>query len=92
MKQYRIRFYARVGVVATLSAIGMVALSGEPAEGANFIAVVAAQVGVAAACWGIAWRLAKRWQLTRVLRLMQTMEQGVKTMEQGVRMKDRTAC
>ena len=70
MKQYRIRFYARVGVVATLSAIGMVALSGEPAEGANFIAVVAAQVGVAAACWGIAWRLAKRWGLTRILTLI----------------------
>lgn len=70
MKQYRIRFYARMGVVATLSAIGMVALSGEPAEGANFVAVVAAQVGTAAACWGTAWWLAKRWQLTRVLRLI----------------------
>lgn len=48
MKQYRIRFYARMGVVAALGAIGMVALSGEPAEGANFIAVVAAQIGVIA--------------------------------------------
>lgn len=74
MKQYRIRFYARVGVVATLSAVGMVALSGEPAEGANFIAVVCGQIGVAAACWGTAWRLAKRWQLTRILRAIKNEE------------------
>lgn len=70
MKKYRIRFYARMGVVTTLIAIGMVALLGEPAEGTNFIAVICGQIGVTAACWGTAWWLAKRWQLTRVLRLI----------------------
>lgn len=81
MKQYRIRFYARMSVVATLGAVGLVALSGEPAEGTNFIAVVCGQIGVAAACWGTAWWLAKRWRLTRVLRLMQTMEQRLKCID-----------
>lgn len=74
MKQYRIRFYARVGVVATLSAIGTVALSGEPSEGANFLAVVCGQIGVAVACWGTAWWLAKRWQLTRILNRIEKLK------------------
>lgn len=71
MKLYRIRFYARVSVVGILSSVGMIALSGEPVEGANFLAVVAVQVGTAAACWVAAWWLAKRWRLTRILNLIQ---------------------
>lgn len=73
-----------MGVIGTLSAVGLIALSGEPMEGTNFLAVVAGQVGTAAACWGAAWRLAKRWQLTRILRLMQTMEQGQWTIDKNV--------
>lgn len=74
MKQYRLRFYARMGVVATLGVIGLTALTGEPAEEANFIAIVAAQIGTAAACWGTAWWLAKRWQLTRILNRIEKLK------------------
>ena len=70
MKGYRIRFYARVSVVGMLSAVGMVALSGEPAADANFMAVVCGQLVVAALCWLVAWLLAKRWHLTRILNLI----------------------
>ena len=70
MKTNKLKFYTRTTIVALLGTIGLLALTGEPAEDANFVAVVAAQVGTAAACWGTAWWLAKRWQLTRVLRLI----------------------
>lgn len=70
LKPFRIKFYARTSVVGLLAAVGVVALAGEPAEGSNFLTVLAAQATVWGACWGTAWWLAKRWGLTRVLTLI----------------------
>ena len=70
MKTNKLKFYTRTTIVALLGTIGLLDLTGEPAEDAPFLATFTCQVAVWAACWGTAWWLAKRWQLTRVLRLI----------------------
>ena len=70
MKTNKLKFYTRTTIVAMLGTIGLLALTGEPAEDAPFLATFACQVAVWAVTWLAAYALANRWQLTRVLRLI----------------------
>lgn len=54
----------KLTIVAILGTIGLVALTGEPAEDAPFLATFATQVAVWAATWLAAYALAKRWHIT----------------------------
>ena len=67
MKAFRLKFYTRTTIVAMLGTIGLLALTGEPAEDAPFLATFAAQVAVWAATWLAAYTLAKRWHIIEII-------------------------
>ena len=69
MKTNHLKFYAQMTIVSVLGVIGLIAISGEPAMGSNFIAVMGFQVAVCAVCWIAAWRLWVRWSISRKARL-----------------------
>lgn len=65
MKKNFVRLIAQVAIVSVLFVIGLIAICGEPAQDANFIATVACQLLVAVACISIATALSKKWQIAR---------------------------
>ena len=67
MKPNKLKFYTRTTLVALLGTIGLLALTGEPAENAPFLATFACQVAVWAATWLAAFALAKRWHITDII-------------------------
>jgi len=67
MKKNFIKFIAQIALVGVLSAIGIVALTGEPTDDANFIKIFAIQMIVAVICLGSAIVLGRKWQINRKL-------------------------
>lgn len=67
MKKNFIKFIAQLAVVSALAGVGLIALTGEPAEGTCFIEIFAIQMLVAAVCLGSAYVLGRKWQINRKL-------------------------
>lgn len=67
MKTNKLKFYTRTTIVALLGTIGLLALTGEPAEDAPFLATFACQVAVWDVTWLAAYALAKRWHITEII-------------------------
>ena len=65
MKKNFIKFIAQLAVVSAIAGVGLIALTGEPAESANFIKIFAIQMLVAAICLGSAICLGRKWQISR---------------------------
>jgi len=73
MKRNTLRFFAQLTSVSVLALVGLLALCGEPADDANFLLVVIAQLAVFATCWIVAWRLCVRWNISRKMRLLESI-------------------
>lgn len=67
MKKNFIKFIAQIAVVSALAGVGLVALTGEPAEDADFIKIFAIQMIVAVVCLGSAIFFGRKWQINRKL-------------------------
>lgn len=67
MKKNFIKFIAQLAVVSTLAGVGLIALTGEPTDDANFIKIFAIQMIVAVVCLGSAIVLGKKWHINRKL-------------------------
>ena len=67
MKPVNLKFYTRTTIIALLGTIGLLAITGEPAEDAPFLATFACQVAVWAATWLAAYALAKHWHITEII-------------------------
>ena len=67
MKKNFIKFIAQLAGVTALAGVGLIALTGEPAEGTCFIKIFAIQMLVAAICLGSAIVLGRKWQINRKL-------------------------
>lgn len=65
MKRNRCKFYAQLTVVGVLATVGLLAISGEPAEDADFLKTFAIQVVVWAMSWLTAAVLYHKWNLGR---------------------------
>lgn len=67
MKKNFVRLIAQVATVSALFVIGLIAISGEPAEDANFIEIFAIQIATTAVSWTAAYLLNRKWQIFRKL-------------------------
>lgn len=65
MKRNRCKFYAQLTVVGVLATVGLLAISGEPAEDADFLSTILVQVVVWATSWLTAAVLYHKWNLGR---------------------------
>lgn len=74
MKTHRIKFFGQVGVIGTLAAFGLIAISGEPDESLSAVAWISTfgcQMAVCAMSWISAWLLCRRWDISRKLRMIE---------------------
>ena len=70
---FRIQFFTRMSVIATLGTLGLVILTGEPADEAEFLVTFAAQVCVWAVTWIAAWLLYRHWNMGKVINRMKSL-------------------
>lgn len=70
---FRIQFFTRMSVIATLGTLGLAILTGEPTDEAEFLVTFAAQVGVFALTWIAAWLLYRHWGIGKLINRMKSL-------------------
>ena len=71
---FRIQFFARLSVITCLGLVGLLALTGEPADDAPFVMTFAAQLLVWAFSWLSAWTLYRHWHIGRVINRLKSLK------------------
>ncbi len=74
MKNYRLKFHFRLGVISLLGVVGLIALCGEPADESRWLETFAIQVSVWVVSWGVAAMLYRLWGLKRVMNMLSCFE------------------